>query len=216
MPNWFKRASDRANPNEADSLESIRYVVLDTELTSLEHRTNRLLSVGAVAMQGAGIRLGEQFYRVVNPQCVIPAESVVIHQLRSVEIEQGEDLSRALDDLSRLIADAVLVGHFAKIDLKVLRKEMTQTGHNLTNAAIDTARVHQWLLRKGRYSEDLPMQLEKLDLPGLAKFYHLELQNAHHALADAFLTAQLWQKMQHELRAKGVNSLKKLLKIAAV
>ena len=77
----------------------------------------------------------------------------------------------------------------------------------------DTARVHHWLLRQGRYSEDLTLQLEKLDLETVAKAYGLNPENAHHALADAFLTAQVWQKMLVTLQNKGIISLKKLLKI---
>ena len=218
MPAWLKRNSG-SHKNGAPAiskdapLDSLRYVVFDTELTSLDHRTNRLLSLGAIAMQGSSIRLGEQFYRVVNPQVTIPAEGIVIHKLRSEDVAGAEQLNKTLDDLAPFVAGAVLVGHFVEIDLKILRKEMSLTGHKLENPAVCTARTHQWILRQGPYSDDLPAQLEKLDLPTLAKFYNLEVQDAHHALSDAFLTARVWQKMLHTLQAKGVRDLKKLLKI---
>jgi DNA polymerase-3 subunit epsilon len=89
-------------------------------------------------------------------------------------------------------------------------------GQKLTNFVIDTAKVHHWILLHGTYSEDLAAQLEKLDLATLAKFYHIEVQDAHHALADAFLTARIWQKMLYTLEAKGIDSLGKLLKIGGV
>ena len=218
MTLWPRRKSESRGELEIphDSLlESLRYVVLDTELTSLEHRTNRLLSVGAVTMQGASIRLGEQFYRMVNPEVEIPPESIVIHQIRSDDVKGADSTSKILDELSQFIRGTVLVGHFAHIDLKILRKEMTRTGHTFENPAIDTARVHDWLLRQGRYSEDLALQREKLDLETVAKTYGLNPENAHHALADAFLTAQLWQKMLVALHNKGISNLKKLLKIGA-
>ncbi len=216
MAIWPKRKTEVAGRGTHDApLDSLRYVVLDTELTSLEHRTNRLLSIGAIAMQGASVRLGEQFYRMVNPQVEIPAESVVVHQILTRDLDGAERTSQTLDELARFVGEAVLIGHFAHIDLKILRKEMTQTGHVLTNAAIDTARVHQWLLRHGPYSEDLPLQLEKLDLATVAKSYGLAAERAHHALADAFLTARVWQKMLFGLRKQGVNTIKKLLKIAS-
>lgn len=218
MTLWPKRKSESRGkpeiPHDAP-LQSLRYVVLDTELTSLEHRTNRLLSVGAIRMQGASIHLGEQFYRMVNPEVEIPAESVIIHQIRSEDVKDARNISNTFDELSQFIGGTVLVGHFAHIDLKILRKEMTRTGHTFENPAIDTARVHHWLLRQGRYSEDLALQLEKLDLETVAKAYGLNPENAHHALADAFLTAQLWQKMLVTLHDKGISNLKKLLKIGA-
>ena len=213
MTDWFRRASGHAIPKNS-LLESLRYVVIDTELTSLDQRTNRLLSIGAIAMQGASIALGGQFYRVVNPQVPVPAETVVIHKLRSEDVQAGEPPASVLDEFSRFVQGAVLVGHFIHVDLKILRKEMLQTGHELGNPGIDTARVHHWLLRQGPYSDDLAIQLEKLDLATLAKHYRLEPDNAHHALSDAFLTARIWQKMIYALRAKEVVSLGNLLRIA--
>jgi len=226
MPAWFKRAAEshvtRSHKSDAPAiakdtaLDLLRYVVLDTELTSLDHRTNRLLSVGAIAMQGPSIQLGTQFYRVVNPSVPIPAETVVIHKLRSEDVVDGEPPAKCLDDLCQFIDGAVLIGHCVEIELKILAKEMSQTGHQFSNPAIDTARVHHWILRHGRYSEDLSAQLEKLDLTTLAKFYSVDVQDAHHALSDAFLTARVWQKMLYALQAKGVTSLRKLRRIAGI
>jgi DNA polymerase III subunit epsilon len=214
MAAWWKHDSQAPVEITLDSaLDALRYIVLDTELTSLDRRTNRLLSVGAIAMQGASIQLGNQFYRVLNPGVSIPPESVVIHRLRVEDVAGGEPPKQCLDDLCQFMAGAVLVGHFVDIELNILRKEMGQTGRKLNNPAIDTARVHHWILRHGPYSEDLSMQLEKMDLPTLAKFYSLEAQDAHHALSDAFLTARIWQKMLYTLQAKGVRNLRKLLSI---
>jgi len=219
MQSWLKRVSGSRESGQAaiakeTPLHAIRYVVLDTELTSLDPRTNRLLSIGAIGMQGPSIRLGEQFYRVVNPQVSIPASTVVVHKLRSEDVAEGDALDRTMVDLYHFIAGAVLVGHFVEIELKILNKEMASTGHTLENPAIDTAKVHQWLLRHGTYSEELPLELEKLDLATLAKFYGVKGDDPHHALADAFLTACMWQKMLAVLPGKGIRTLRKLLRIA--
>ena len=218
MAGWLKRESSAVGETTAPSkdavISSLRYTVFDTEFTSLDQRTNRLLSIGAVSMQGASIQIGGQFYRVVNPEVAVPAESVVIHKLRSEDVESGEQLAKVLDDFCAFSVQSVLVGHFVELDLKILRKEMSQTGHKLDQPVIDTARVHSWLLRHGPYSEDLAMQCEKLDLATVAKSYHLETTDAHHALSDAFLTARVWQKMLHALPQKGIANLRKLLKIA--
>jgi DNA polymerase III subunit epsilon len=200
--------------SKSTALDAVRYVVLDTEMTSLDRRSNRLLSIGAIAMDGAKIRIGEQFYRVVNPGVAVPAETVVIHRLRSQDVEGGEPCAKALEDLCQFVQGAVLVGHFVQFDLKLLKKEMETTGHKLNNPAVDTARVHQWLLRHGRYSEDLHIQLEKLDLPTLAAHYGLEVHDVHHALDDAFLTARVWQVMMRKVQAQGIGNLGELLKIA--
>jgi DNA polymerase-3 subunit epsilon len=217
MPNWLRRSGSSTNSASSLSpeapLHSLRYVVLDTELTSLDHRTNRLLSIGAIVMQGPSIRLGEQFYRLVNPHVSIPAETIVVHKLREQDVAGGEALENILADFFQFIRGSMLVGHFAEIDLKILRKEMLHTGHKLDQPAVDTARIHHWILRHGPYSEDLHAKLEKLDLPTLAKFYRVDVHEAHHALSDAFLTACVWQKMLCALPEKGIGNFRKLLKI---
>ena len=117
MTAWLKRGSDPQALQVLSKdmpLEALRYIVLDTELTSLDHRTNRLLSIGAIAMQGSSIQLGQQFYRVVNPQVSIPAEGIVIHKLRSEDVQNADDPGKTLDDLRSFIAGAVLVGHLPR------------------------------------------------------------------------------------------------------
>lgn len=221
MLDWLKSRLSRHEsetphfPRDA-ALDSLRYVVLDTEMTSLDKRSNRLLSIGAVAMDGMKIRLGQQFYRVVNPGVPVPPETVVVHHLRSEDLQGCEPWAKTLEELQQFVAASVLVGHFVNIDLEVLWKELGGGRRELANPAIDTARVHQWILRHGHCSEDLPLQLERLDLPTVVKFYGLESHPAHHALADAFMTAQVWQKMMPRLNTSKVHTLGDALKIAGV
>jgi DNA polymerase III subunit epsilon len=216
MPRWLQfwgRSAAQGMYPPDTPIRSVRYVVLDTEFTSLNQRSNRLLSVGAVTMEGASIHMGEQFYRVLNPGVEVPASTVVVHQLRPSDIQHGEPPLQVLAKLQDYIAGAVLVGHFIKIDLDILRKELRATEHLLENPAVDTAQIHRWLLRKGRYSEDLFHRVENVDLASLAKIYNLEVRGAHHALDDAFVTARLWQKLIHQVESLGVRTLADLLKI---
>jgi DNA polymerase III epsilon subunit-like protein len=218
MPRWPKlrgRQPTKGTYPPDTPIHSIRYAVLDTEFTSLDQRSNRLLSVGAVTMDGARIRMGDQFYRVLNPGVEVPASTVVVHQLRPSDIEQGEAPLLVLAELRNYVAGAVLVGHFIKMDLDLLRKELRATEHSLDSPVVDTARVHRWLLRKGHYTEDLFYRLENVDLASLAKTYNIECREAHHALDDAFVTARLWQKLMYQLEAQGVHTLADLLKIGA-
>jgi len=163
-------------------------------------------------MKGESILMGDQFYRVLNPGVEIPAGTVIVHKLRPSDIEKGEPPIEVLADLKDYISGAVLVGHFIKIDLDILRKELRATKHSLDNPVVDTAQVHRWLLRKERYSEDLFHRLEHVDLPSLAKVYNIDFGEAHHALYDAFVTARLWQKLIRQLESHGIRSLDKLLK----
>jgi len=215
MPRWFPFGTRSAA--EADTpMESTRFVVIDTELTSLDRRTNRLLSVGAIAMTGSKIQVGEQFYRIVNPGVSVPAEGVVIHRLRPEDIEHGHDLHAALVELMAFLGNAVLVGHFAEIDRNVLRKEFAAGGVELDNPMICTARVQRWIVKKQPFKEDQFRHLEIADLASLAKIYGLDFHEAHHALDDAYVTARLWQKQLHALSELGVKTLGSLLRFAKI
>ena len=122
MPDWFKfgRNADAldARFSKDTPLREVRYAVVDTELTSLDTKSNRLLSIGAIAMDGAKIRMAEQFYTVVNPGVHVPAEGVLIHKLRPNDVEQGIAPEQALAELREFIAGRVVVGHFVQIDMK--------------------------------------------------------------------------------------------------
>jgi DNA polymerase-3 subunit epsilon len=218
MADWLKfgrRVGDVDGPFSRDTpLRDVRYAVLDTELTSLDTRSNRLLSIGAIAMDGSKIRMADQFYRVVNPGVHVPAEGVLIHKLRPGDVNQGVAPEDALAELLKFVEGRVLVGHFVQIDMQALRKELGSQQHELGNLAVDTAKAQRWILKNGPWREDLEQQLANVSLEALAKVYNLDFHEAHHALQDAFVTARLWQKLLARLEAMKVTTLGNLLKAA--
>ena len=218
MPDWFKfgRKVDAldARFSKDTPLREVRYAVVDTELTSLDARSNRLLSIGAIAMDGTKIRIAEQFYTVVNPGVHVPAASVLIHKLRPNDVEQGIAPEVALAELREFIEGRVVVGHFVHIDMKALRKELGDQQQELSNPAIDTAKVHRWILQNSPWREDLEQQMANINLAALARIYNLDFHEAHHALDDAFVTARLWQKQISRLEDLKIRSLGDLLRVA--
>lgn len=211
MPRWLSRFVGRSVGSTP--LEQVPFVVLDTELTSLDARTNRLLSVGAVAMQGSKIKFGEEFYRVVNPGVEIPADSILVHGLRPADIAEGECTQTVLRDLREFLRGSVIIGHFVGIDWKVLAKELRGAGERLNNPVLDTAAAHRWLEQHDHHIRGLDELQGHCDLATLAEEYGLEMRNAHHALYDAYVTAQLWQKLLKRLQRAGINTLDKAIRV---
>ena len=207
---FLQRAKDRRADRRVD-IDSLRYVVIDTELTSLDTDTNRILSIGAIAMDGRKIRLGEQFYRVINPGVSVPVQTILVHGLRPKDVEEGEAPEQVLKDFLEFAGDAVLVGHFVKIDTDALAKELRQIGLDWRGTALDTAAVYRWLeLTKKTYNDVTDDRIGTLELAVIAGKYDVEIYNTHHALDDAFLTARLWQKMQVMLADAGICTLGQL------
>ncbi len=216
LAGWFKLGEHDPEISKDTAIDDVRFVVLDTELTSLDRRSNRLLSVGALVVTGTKIHVGETFYRVVNPGVTVPAQSVVIHKLRPEDVAQGQSPEVVIGELNEFFGTSLLMGHFAEIDRDVLRKEFASVGRKLENSMICTARIQQWIVQKRAYKEDKFRDMERLDLASLAAIYGLEHHEAHHALDDAFMTARLWQRQKHELEQLGVKTLGQLLRIAKV
>jgi DNA polymerase III subunit epsilon len=210
LPGWVARGPE----HDSTPVDKARYIVFDTELTSLDKRSNRMLSIGAIAMDGPGIRLQDQFYRVVNPGVTAPTEAILIHGLRPSDVATGEPPGRVLQEFRGFIGDSVLVGHFTGIDKSIVEKELG--GAKLPNPAICTARVERWLLSRQPCTDEILRRMEHLDLATLAASYGLEVHAAHHALEDAFLTARLWQRQIYALAAANLKSLDRLLRIARV
>ena len=109
---WLKFGRSKVGLDARFFTDTPLHAVLDTELTSLDARCNRLLSIGAIAMDGMKIRIAEQLYHVVNPGVEVPVESVLVHNLRPNDIEQGVTPDQVLAELRDFIAGRVVVGHF--------------------------------------------------------------------------------------------------------
>ena len=112
-------------------------------------------------------------------------------------------------------AGDILVGHFVEIDLQFLAKELARAGlPPLANRAIDTWALYDWLA--GRAPHDGGPGLPRLRdprLPELAEALGVPRGREHHALADAFVTAQVFQRLLRRLPRWGVATLGHLLRI---
>ena len=94
-----------------------RYVVMDTELTGLDVKKDSIVSVGAVAMVGGRIILGETFYEMVSPETALRSESIVVHGIMPSEVVGKPSIGAVLDDFLKFCEGAVVVGHFLSLDL---------------------------------------------------------------------------------------------------
>ena len=205
---------------EADRpLKEVDFVVFDTELTGLKAGKDSIVSIGAVKMRGERILLGETFYRVALPRTTLTAKTVLIHEITPTEAAEAPGMDTLLPELLDFLGDAVIVGHVVSIDLQFLNREMKEQygkSKTLQNPALDTYRLYQWISEKEddrcAYHGGSP---ESADLFTLAKKYRIPVQRAHNALGDAFITAQLFQRLLHTLPRWGGNTVKDLLRIGS-
>ncbi len=204
---YFKTL-DRDRP-----FESYDYVVLDTELTSLDPKNGEVVSIGAVRVRDMRILLGDSFFCYARPSTPLPKDTTLIHRITPQQIEQAPPLEESLPDFLDYCKGAILVGHFLKIDLTFLGKACKKHyGGTLGNLWLDTLKLAQSLeeyRRRHSYSDD-PFE-NSFNLNKLAVRYNLPLFEKHDALEDAVQTAYLFVYLAHKLKNSGCVTLRDML-----
>lgn len=196
-------------------LDQAAFTVFDTELTGLKPKKDSIVSIGAVRMRGKAILLGETYYRLVEPRTTLTGESVVVHGITPTEAASWPGIDTLLPEFLDYCGDSVLVGHVVSIDLSFLNQDMKRLyGQPLANQAVDTFAVYQWLRRRDEqacaYHEGMA---EDTSLFGLARRHAISVGEAHNALSDAYVTAQLFQRFLAGLEQQGIRTLRDLLRI---
>lgn len=170
------------------------FVVVDTELTGLKEKDDSIISIGAIVMREKSILIGDIFYRVLNPQSKLKGETVLIHNLTSLELEKCPDIKPIIKEFLDFIKNRPIVGHFINIDLTFLKKEIKRhLNINFNPEAIDTYIIFNWLLDRGI----IPKKFKGAKLlPEIAEAFDIKVDTLylHDALYDAFITAQIFQR----------------------
>ncbi|MCX7622367.1 MAG: 3'-5' exonuclease [Thermomicrobium sp.] len=196
---------------DSGALLQTRYTVLDAEMTGLDPERDELLAIGAYRMIGARILVGERFYSLVRPEKDRWGPSVPIHGIRPVDVVAAPPAQVALPEFFAFIAGTVLVGHGVEIDRSFLRRTAERYGLPFPRGLwIDTGRVARWLVtRHGTFAE-ASADRGRFGLEDLLAAYEIPCPARHHALADAYATAQVWQRQLYELAEEGIQTIRDL------
>jgi DNA polymerase-3 subunit epsilon len=191
------------------------YVVIDTELTGLNWKKDSIVSVGAVRMVGGRIDIGDTFYRLVNPESDLTAESVIIHEIMPTDVLQKPDIGTVLSEFVRFCGTNVIVGYCVDIDMEFLKRETKRLfGSSLENSVVDIQMIFEWFKDRDVFHEgkgtELPLYYRLYDI---AKYFGIAVNGGHNALTDAFITAQIFQRFIPALAKSGIKSVAELLKL---
>lgn len=204
------RGIDRKRP-----LEEAEFVAFDTELTGVDFGRDSVISIGAVKLRGGSLLPGQSFYRLVRPESELDSQSIPVHELTHTDLAGAEDPSDVFADFLEYIGGAVLVGHFVNVDVNFVNRSLRRHfGMALGNSAVDTVVVHEWLSEHDfAFRKHFGGTTALRDLYSMARSYGIEVQKAHNALQDAYLTAQLFQRFLHFLSGAGVTRVNELLSV---
>lgn len=205
---------------ESDSLfkkiiADTEFVVLDTELTGLNEFKDHIIAIGAIKMKGRTIKLGDIFHRTVSPsKAKFRKESIMIHEITPSELESCPKIEPILREFLEFSKDSVVIGHCVDIDLAFLKKEIKDNLNiSYEPLAIDTLYIYKWLINRGVLSQN---NSEKNSLEDIATSLGVEVRALHDAAADAFITAQIFQKLLFYLGEQKIFTLGELINIGSV
>ncbi len=175
-------------PDRARVVAATSFLALDLETTGLDARTDQIVSIGSVPIVEGRIRLAEARYRVLRIDGSVN-HSATIHGLRDRDVQHGEALEDVLPGLLNRLTDAVLLAHHAPFDLGFLNAACRRCyGAPLLVPVADTLT----LARTALHVRGVSVPRGGFRLAALRARYGLPPLQAHHALADALATAELF------------------------
>lgn len=186
------------------SIEQVRFVVLDSETTGLDPRRDRLISIGAVAVEAGEIRIDDSFEVLL--QLAYNNSSVTVHGITRDEAREGVTEREGVEMFLDYLEDGVIVGHHIGHDIEALSCALERLGRpRMANRSLDTMDLTLHLERDGAFA-GLEMA-QGFSLDGLCDMFGIAPQDRHTAGGDAFITAQVFLRLLRAARRVGRTNL---------
>lgn len=171
------------------------YTVIDLETTGLSPRCDEIIELAAIK-----VRCGEvqnEFQQLVRPRNCIPDLISSITHISNEMVADAPVIEDSLGEYLDFIGTDVVVGHNVCFDVNFIYDNCANVfGCGFTNDYVNTVRIAKRLL-------DLP-HYRLLDL---CKYYGINVENAHRALADCRMTHALLGKLKEKCKEIGGTDL---------
>lgn len=190
----LKRFYQAGIPAKDTKLSAANLIALDLETTGLRSQKDVIVSIGSVAMNYRRIKCASAKYWVVNPGAPLSAESITIHELTHTDVAEAPPLNRYFEAILEALAGKVVVVHCAAIERQFLYQAAKKLyGHDLFFPVLDTLALEQRVLKKRPILKRMFTSNTSVRLDACRQRYGLPRYKAHHALTDAFSSAELLQ-----------------------
>ncbi len=190
---------------DADTpIDRVRFIVLDSETTGLDPRRDRLITIGAVAVQAGEIRLADSFE--VMLKIAYNSAAVTVHGITREEAREGMEEPDALLAFLDYLGDGVIVGHHIAHDIATLNAGYERHfGFEMENRFLDTMDLTLHLEKDGAFAgrDAIP----GFSLDALCDFFGVEPHDRHTAGGDAFITALIFLRLLGAARRCGRSTL---------
>jgi DNA polymerase-3 subunit epsilon len=169
-------------PGLGQPLALARFVALDLETTGPRMLVDRVISIGAVAVSERTVRHDDAFEALLRQDRSSEVDNILIHQIGGQQQLGGTDPSEALVRCLEYIGESRVVAFRAEFDATVFRREVrAQLGLRAWPRFIDLAALLPAVF-PGTNNDTLDDWVRYFSLPPIGR---------HHAIADAYATAQM-------------------------
>ncbi|TLP40950.1 3'-5' exonuclease [Arcobacter arenosus] len=168
------------------------YVCLDCETTGLNPKKDEILSIGAVIIKQNKILMRQTLNIFVKPSQEVTEESIKIHQIRPIDLENAVDPEVAIRQLLEFIGNRPIVGYYIKFDIAMISKYTKKyIGISLPNHQVEVSSMYFKTRKRSSDYEFVDLKfdtiMKELDIPELGK---------HDALNDALMTSMIFLKLR--------------------
>jgi len=204
----FKRLFGGGGDRDESAGDAGRWVVVDTETSGLDPVNDRLIAIGAVAVDADGVLPGDSFEIVLRGASTGEAANIVVHGIGQEAQRIGVPARDALTAYLDWAAGAPRVGFHTDFDRVVLGRALAAQGLPddrrpwLDLAPLAGALVPDAYRYGGRSLDDW-----------LAAF-GIECAIRHNAAADALATAELLLRLRALAAKQGTRGFAALVKAA--
>ncbi|WP_395021795.1 PolC-type DNA polymerase III [Dongia sp.] len=179
-------------------LAELPALALDTETTGLDPVRDRIVSLGALRLEGAALLPDPVLDLLINPGRRIPATSTAFHGISDRMVQGAPAYAAVAPEIIAALKGVALIGHHTVFDLAMLRRASTAIGIDWQDPPwLDTALLYSALRPEARMFE----------LDAVAQQVGVAIQGRHTALGDARTTAEVYLKLLPDLEAHGIVTL---------
>ena len=119
-------------------------VALDCETTGLDSRHAELVSIAAVPVRSDRVCASESMDVHFQAPPSLTGESIAIHRLRPVDLDEGADVADTLESLLAFIGNRPVVGWCIDFDVAMINRYLRPLlGFDLPNATIELSNLYQ-------------------------------------------------------------------------
>ncbi len=175
------------------------YVAIDVETTGLQSGLDEIIEVAAVTFRGREIL--DRFSQLVRPRQSVPLKVTRLTGIDPTALTQAPRFNEIGAELARFIGNRPIVGHSIGFDLTMLRAQ----GMHFNQPVYDTFELATLLLP----------QLASYKLSTLAAHLGIPHPDAHRALNDAEVTAQLFAALCERMLHLDLATLSEIVRLTS-